>query len=780
MSDGKSSFHTNFIKAIFAGIFIAALSSCGVVPKNYPKNKPFVYEYKINIDGNFLREQKTELVSRLANQLDDSIHIRTVRKVIYKGINRAVVNKPPLYDSNNAYKSVLFMKTLLNSLGYFRKSITYDTTVKIVDKDQYRTTVSFNVKPGKAVTLDSISYNIKQPELQSLTLANSKESYLKKGEPFAQSAILNELNRLVDLYRNNGYLRFSNSELQGYWDTLDISLLQPSLDPFEQIEMSQKLKNRRENPKANLEIRLKPGSDNSKLIKYFVGNVNVYPDFDQDTVGHPRKEVIVDSVKVIYYRNLVKPKILPQNIYLHHGDLYRQEKYLKTINRFNSLGTWRLINIEQKTRSGQDSVDLTIRLSPAKKYSFTTNIEATRNQSTVSGSLFGLALNVGTQNRNLAKSAIQTNTNVRFGIEFGSNKGDKFIETQQVILSHNIYFPRPIPNSKWIPAKVRENFRTILSFNLANTDRKDLYNLATVNAAWGYEFQLGKKFFTLRIPSIEFSNLNPRPELDTLFKYNPSLRNIFTDGFVSSIIGGFSVNGGRNKNLNVFRANIEESGLLTGLLHNKFLDTNLYRFIRTDVEFTRKIQYKKSSIILRFFTGVGYELTSTVNPEKRNNLPFFKQYFAGGTNSMRAWGLRKLGPGSIIKEFTGSNGIPDRYGDVQLEANLEYRFLLFNISGVKLEGAVFTDIGNVWLLKKQPGPPEAYFNFSRLGKDIAVGAGTGLRVDFSFFVIRFDYSYKVKDPSPSPDKAASQNKWFYDWKLFNGQFQLGIGYPFIL
>ena len=147
---------------------------------------------------------------------------------------------------------------------------------------------------------------------------------------------------------------------------------------------------------------------------------------------------------------------------------------------------------------------------------------------------------------------------------------------------------------------------------------------------------------------------------------------------------------------------------------------------------------------------------------------------------MRAWALRKLGPGSSVKDF-GLN--PERYGDVQLEANIEYRFPIAIISGIKLNGALFTDMGNVWFLKQDTAggrKPEEVFNFGRLGKDIAIGAGIGLRIDFSFFVIRFDYSYKVKDPSPDLSKAASQNKLFYDWKLKNGQFQLGIGYPFIL
>ena len=221
---------------------------------------------------------------------------------------------------------------------------------------------------------------------------------------------------------------------------------------------------------------------------------------------------------------------------------------------------------------------------------------------------------------------------------------------------------------------------------------------------------------------------------------------------------------------------MEMSGFVSGIIQSKFLDSNLYRFIKLDGEFTRKIVFNRSALALRLFAGMGYEFASTADSLKRNNLPFFKQYFAGGPNSMRAWALRKLGPGSSVKSFDLN---PERYGDVQLEANIEFRFPITTISGVKLNGALFTDIGNVWFLKNVAGRDSAeVFKFSRLGKDIAIGMGAGLRVDFSFFVLRFDYSYKAKDPSPANKEA--QNKWFYGAKLFNGQFQLGISYPFIL
>jgi outer membrane protein insertion porin family len=782
MFTGKPSFYRNLLIAFATGSCMVWFSSCGVVPKNYPRNKPFVYEYKINLEGNFTPEEKSNLQTRLRNQLDDSIRVRTARKFIYKGINRPVLNKPPVYDPANADKSVVFMRALLSSMGYFKDTITYLAVTDTIALDQFRTKISFNVIPGKPVRLDSISFNIKQPELQKLATGSQKESLLKKGDPFAKSTISLELDRLTDLYRNNGYLKFGRDMLIGLWDTMDVSLLNPNVDLEAYLVMLEKLAEQKNNPTADLEIRLKPGYDNSRLKKYFIGSIKIYPDYNQDTAYYARKAILVNRDSIIYFRYLFKPKIFSPNIYLLHDSLYDQRNYFKTINRFNSFGTWRLVNIEPMPRKNQDTVDFTIRLTPARKYGFSANLEGSINQrSAVSGSLAGISINLGLQNRNLWKSASQSSSSIRFGVETGRDTitHASFFQTRQISFSHSIFFPRPIGIHRILPKKLKENAKTVLSFNAASTERRELFNLTTVNGSWGYEFQWDKNSLALRFPNFEYSNLKSKRLLDTLFKNNPALKYVFTDGFIASKIASFTKTGGKKNNLNLFRSNLEISGHLTGLIkNNTFLDTNLYRFTKLDAEFTRKIAYRQSAIAIRVFAGVGYEFNSTVNSEKKNNLPFFKQYFAGGPNSMRAWALRKLGPGSAIKDFSLD---PERYGDVQLEANIEYRFPVANFSGVKLNGALFTDMGNVWFFKKAAGrQPEEVFNVSRLGKDLAIGLGAGLRVDFGFFIIRFDYSYKVKDPSPDINKAASQNKWFYDWKFFNGQFQLGIGYPFIL
>lgn len=772
MLSGKLLFYKKNLTLIIAVPIVVALASCTIV-KKYQPGKPFVYKTNINLIGNFSNEKKQELVSGLEDQLDDSMRARKLNKLLW-----SVMKNPPVYDSSNADKSIIFMEALFRSLGYFSDSIYYAHIIKKGKKDQLRTTVTFHVNPGKQVHLDSISYNLRHTQLQYITDSTHKQAIIKKGDPFAKGPISAEIDRLTELYRNSGYLRFTADGLVGLWDTLDVSLLQPGIDPFEQLEILQKLRQRRENPTANLEIRLR-SIDSVKLTKFYIGNTTVYPDYIIDTAGLARQVQVVEGITIVQHRGHFKPKIFPPNIYLPKDSLYRQRRYIRTINRFNSFSTWQMVSIDQLLRG--DTVDFVIRLTQAKKYKFDTNLEGSINQSAISGNLFGVSINLGLQNRNFAKAANTTNSNLRYGIELGNNTGSgQFIQTQQVSFGHTIYFPRFIPGFKWIPENFRDNLKTRFSFTAANTERFLLYNLTTISGAWGYEFQRRKLLIAVKLPNIEYSYLIQRDSLKNLILENPSLKNLFTDGFISSVITNFTLSGGKGNKLNIFRANLEESGLLTGMIRNSFLDEQLYRFVKLDAEFAHLIRLTKSSIAFRVFAGAGYEFNSTRNPEKRNNLPFFKAYFSGGPNSMRAWALRRLGPGSTIKEFDGAMGTPDRYGDIQLEANAEYRFPIGKPLGIKVNGALFTDVGNIWYMKSADDrPEEEIFNLSRLAKDIAIGAGAGLRVDLDFLVIRFDYSYKVKDPSPTLADAAFQNKWF-SYPFFKGaQFQLGIGYPFI-
>jgi outer membrane protein assembly factor BamA len=774
------------IKLSVACLSLFLFAACTVVPKNYPKNKPFVFETTISVEGDLPKEARNRLESQLENQLDDSMQARTAQKFL-----RSVLNKPPAFDSSSATKSMEFIQRLLRSSGYYYGETGYTYTIDTV-KDQLRTRVNFTVKPGRLMRLDTVTYRFSNAGIQHIVDENKKDALVRKGDAFAKIAMTAERDRLVELFRNNGYLRFGGNEIMGLWDTLDIALLTPSFDPFEQIDLFEKIKARRENPLANLEYRFKPGFDQSHLVKYYNGNVVIYPEISADSAFLKKDSVMLDSGRfiIIYSHHAFKSKFLRRNFFIEHGHLYRQSDLIRTINRYNALGAWKLVTIEPKPRQNSDTVDFEARLSPAFKYAYSITLEGNRNQSAITGDLWGMGLNLSFQNRNFGRSANQAVTNFRYGVEFGGGLG---IQTQQLLFNQNIYFPKLIlPQFLKVKQRYRDNARTVFAFGGGITDRINYFNQKTINLSWGYEFEWENKAVTLRFPNFEYSFLFKRDSLNNLINNNPIIKNLFTDGLIISALLRYDVNWGKPSRLNFFRLNVEQSGVLTGVIKNKFFDTNLYRFVKLEAEISRKVILKKwndgtdkTVVAMRMMGGIGYELGATENPNKRNNLPFFKSFYAGGPNSMRAWQLRRLGQGSVIKDFQGTGSVPERFGDVQFEANIEYRFHLFKYAGVKFNGALFSDVGNIWYLKKEAVPNNAQeqaavFKFSRLGKDLAVGMGMGLRVDFSLFILRLDYSYKVKDPSPEPARADRQNKWFYNIKPLNGTLQLGINYPFVL
>jgi outer membrane protein assembly factor BamA len=771
--------------------------------KNYPKNKPFVYETNINLSGNLSKTEESNLESRLKVQLEDSLDPKFNQKIFWQ-----VLKKPPAYDTTYVQSSKRFMLALLHTSGYFKADINYDTVVKRKE-EMYKLTLNFNVTPGPLWHFDSVWYNIAQKELQHLadsTLKNDStkkikdtvtlgvqqpfqqvadstvgQALVKKGSSFSQDTIAMELDRLVELYRNKGYMKFTRSELVAVWDTLNVSLLQPTVNPIEQIELINELARQKENPTATLEIKLRPGYDSAKLVKYYVGRVYIFPDFSSDSLIKKDTVVLDSTYTVIQAQQLFKPKVLPQNIYLRTGQVYNQNRYIRTVDRFNSNVAWRLATVEQKPRPGTDTVDFYVRLVPAKKYLFVANLEASRNQNSILfylGNLLGIGVNVTLQNRNFGKVAAQTNTILRYGTELSISKGTPLVSLRQAGVGYNIVFPKIIPHFNFLPERFRDA-SSVLAFNATNTQRADFYNLITFNTSWSYLLQRRNTLYAVKVPNIEYSFLDAKQQLKDLFAQNPGLKNLFNDGLIVSGIGSITVTGGTKKNLNSFKANLELSGLLPSLIKSDFIKNNLYRYIKPDVEFKRITKIGTNDLVLRTFLGVGIPVRIDTGLGFRSeHLPFFKAYSAGGPNSMRGWGLRRLGPGHSLNYFAQ---FPDRFGDIQFETNLEYRFFLFELFGFKINSAFFTDIGNVWFNAPDTNFPGGEFNFSNFFRDLGVDVGTGARIDLGFFLIRLDYGLKVHNPTPEPYNQRGQYRYFYNWSLkylLTGVLQFGVTYPF--
>lgn len=802
MSSGRQVTFFTFSRWSLYGLLGLLLAVSCTVPRNYNANKPFVYKTAINIEGKTPDYDRQELQTKLQNQVDDSLKARLVS---YAGVYYDL-NRPPVFDSLNIGRSKVFMANLLNSLGYFQPTIRdtffIDTVPNRRKGEQKRVFTTFTVRPGIATHIDSISYALETPELQAMALKGRKESLLKKGEAYADQKVLAELDRLLAMYRDSGYYRFTKENLFAERDTVVAALIDPTLDPFEQLQLLDSLRKKREKPTINVTIKQRPVKDSAHIQKYYIGNVKVYPDLSilEDSSYVPTDSTTIQGYKFLYSSRRFKLPFIANNIRLRPGSLYSQRRYYRVINTFNQLGAWQNVDLSlQERKDSLPLLDAVLRLYPAMKYSLNVDYETSRNVSDFlsQGTYFGLGLNFRLLNRNAYREAIQTSTNARFGIEIGTH----LVQTLQASVSHNIYFPKVIlPKfllNLFPPRTSNERTlakRTVLNMAGTYTDRRDFFRAPSFNTSWGYEWTRRKtrsadpdnanqrwtKSYQLTPFNFEYTDLHKTDSLRKLEEAIPAYRFAFNDGMIISTI--FSVTAGRqydeDRKFTLIRGRIEESGALFGLIKNLELG-DLRRFVKVDGEIKHYINYKKSSWAFRAFGGVAfiYGKTDTGGVVvKEHNLPFFKAFFAGGPYSMRAWQVRRLGPGSSTLYDTSESNRIDRFGNMQLEFNAEYRFNVTTIAGIKINSALFVDIGNIWSKEFQDGKeiPEASFKLSRLYKDLALGAGTSLRLDFEFFLIRLDWAYRLKNP-----RYASVNYgWFQKIDLASGQLQLGIGYPF--
>lgn len=794
-----------FNKKGFIFFFIGLIfTSCEVV-RNAPVNQPFVYSNKVLVKGNVSNDEKTRLTLNLENYWDDSLKAVKVNEVRILTFHRPhignVLKNPPAFDSVNIGRTIKAMTGYMNSQGYhyayIKDSIANFDTLK--NKKQIRVHVFMKVETGKIVRVDSISYAMLDSSLQKIADNNINKSILTKGSPYNNQNVNSEIIRLTSIFRDSGYYKFTRDNLVAIIDTTDTKLLQLTLDPLEQAKLiAEAAKNKKANPKWNVLIEQKPFKDSSINTKFHVKKIFYFPetrlsDMPDSLLLHTELFKQLQSKNknstMFYRQGRFTMRPLVNNTFLRRGNLYNETNFYKTLNLLGKIGAWQQTDARIQTVNN-DSLNIYYFLVPAIKQSFSTDIEASRNSGDfISGSLFGLSTVFSYQNKNVWKQAIQSVTSLSLGTELnlGYNKSDtvnnSIWQSFQVSLSHTYIFPRFIqPFKNWNYLNRFDNKKTLLSISGSYYDRKGFYKLRSVVTYWGYEWNKGANSWAWSFKpfNIELYKIDTLQGLVQQFATYPFLRNVFRNGnAVGSTVQLSRIFVSKKNPLTSYNVRFyaEHSGLVLDLI--SFLNRNIFSYTKFESEVIYSHKQARSELAARFFAGAGVSLNS-------QSIPTYKQYFLGGPNSMRAWMIRQLGVGSSISSDTiHSSGYTDRYGDMALEANVEYRFNLATFSWGKVGSALFTDIGNIWNLKYNAQNPDASFKLSRLGKDIAIGVGTGLRFDFNYFLVRFDFGYKLKDPARQYNNGwADISKLTWIDKRINGNevnnwaFQFGINLPF--
>lgn len=776
--------------SLFGLLFL--LNACTDIKKaivhDYPKQTPFVFDNKIVIKDAETKGTFQALSLNLNTYWDDSLKAKRVRQY---GIFNTLI-QPVVYQPERIDRTINYMQNYLASVGYYHPNLDLIAKIDTI-KDEYRVHLTMSVQLNKKTIIDTVTYTLGNANLEKIANANQQSAYVQKGMPFSNEAINNELDRLVNLFRTNGYFYFTKEKIFAEVDTINKSLMNLYLDPLEQVsQVEEASKKKFENPRWKISFQLR-NTDSTTTKAYPIGGQIFYSDLslseNPDEVlarGRSNKNAYDDIVHE-YNKPIFKSSLFEQQSIIHKGDLYNEQLFYQTLNNFSGLGAWQQIDARNVVKN--DSITIHYFLVPNLRRSVSVDLEGSKNTAQIgAGNLLGLSTSFTYRDRNVQKKSIQSISNFRTGVELNLNNSS-LTQTLLFNVGQTYSFPVLLIPFKQIHKSVRNTEKSNFSLNGSFIDRLDYYRLKSFTTSWGYEWKNTKKgnenIFTYKPLNIEFYQLQKFAKLDSLLILNPFLRSSFNNGNVISQTFNFIHSGpslSHPRINNYYRIGIEEAGGLIGLIPK--VQSNIYRYIKAEVEMRKLIKFDYTELAWRIMGGWGNNYSN--DPSLGGQLPFFKQFTAGGPYSMRAWGLRQLGLGSsLFYDSSSKSQNFDRFGDVQLETNLEYRFNIIQWGSYKIGSALFADIGNIWNARDTKQDPNAGFELKRLYKDLAIGIGTGLRLDFNYFLIRIDYAMKFKDPSRETNNGwldLHKMKWTEvkpnGTRVNNFAWQFGIGLPF--
>ena len=758
-----------------SGITLLFLSSCNPT-KHVKPNELFLQKSKVKIDGRKIDKDNLEsIIKQKSNRKIFGLfrfHLGVYN--LFKEDNESKikvnVGEPPvIYDSLLTKRTVKQLKLYTDKRGYFDSEVTYSTKIH---KNKIK--VEYNIEAGEPYKIKSVDYVYADDNIKRLAffILGKTLADLKPGNTFDIDVLDKQREKIKTAMKNRGYY---------YFDKDFIKYKVDSTVGNKEIAIFLHINNRKIKDEVNDTIIEK------KHSTYTINNINVYLSKDYkdkdlnafDTLTF--KSIMTHTDTTNGWKLKYRPRMLNHAISLNKGGLYSLSDQQYTYKHLTELRLFKNVNISYED-IGNNQLNTNIFLTPALKKSF--SIESV---GTNSGGNLGVEGNLIYQNRNLFRGGEQLTIKLNGGLAIQQLINDEqenetnflgVFNTLEFGPVVNLEFPRfllPIKLSKF---SKKANPKTNLNFIL-NYQKRPEYVRTLTQVAFGYFWKETrfKKHFINPI-DISIINLNPTPEFQEKLdqEINPFILNSFRDHFINSTTYTFIYNTQRiNKarNFTFLRFNAEFAGNIQSgynSLTNKPYDnpdTESYniigirysQFVKGDLDIRFFGQTKTTSLVKRINIGIGKPYGNL------DVLPFEKSYYGGGANGIRAWQARSLGPGSLSDSLT-ENSL-NQIGEFKIEANLEYRFDITKL----FEGAAFIDAGNIWLLSKDENRPNAEIRSDKFWKDIAIGVGVGLRLDFNFFLIRFDLAAKLKNPA-----SDSPEKFNLNWQ--QPTLNLGIGYPF--
>jgi outer membrane protein insertion porin family len=676
-----------------------------------------------------------------------------------KGIRYWLRNKvgeaPVLFSKVDLEYNASVLRNFTENRGYFKTRVSTDSTVK--DK---RVTAEYIVIPKKQYKIKSVTFPQDSSEIAKVISKTSRRSLLKVGNPYDLDVIKAERERIDARLKEKGYYYFNPDYI------------------LAQVDSS------KGDHEVKIKLKIKEETPVKATVAYKIDKILVYPNYSlsNDSAVYRKKDrKQYNDFTIIDTADTFKPRVFDRTIYFKKGDLYNRKDHNLTLNRFVNLGTFNFVKNEFKeSDSIKNALDSYYYLTLLPKKFIRVEVLGKTN----SASYTGTEINANWNNRNFFRGAELFTVSVFGGADFqlsGQNSGKNIYKLGA---ETSLTWPRFITpfriegNSEFVP-------RTKATLRYEYQKRTQLYALNSFNTSFGYLWKENiRKEHQFNIVDITYvSPNNVTPEYLEDIEEDASLGRVIEKQLIFGPTYSYTYTNTmqkRKKNTFYFNGELDLAGNITGLVTGanikkndtiKIFDVPFSQYVKIKADLRHYLKLgKESELASRIILGAGFAYGNS------NTLPTSKQFVVGGTNSIRAFRARSLGPGSYKAEVTSSDYVPDQSADLKLEFNTEYRAKLFSI----VRGAVFVDAGNIWLLNADPNRPNAEITKDFM-KQIAVGAGAGLRFDLSFLVLRTDLAFPLRIPY-----LPEGQRWVIDdinfgsgsWRKDNLIFNIAIGYPF--
>ena len=667
---------------------------------------------------------------------------------------RTLAKEPVLVSTVNPEVRCRKLESELFGNGYFNASVWSVTDTN--SRNQRKAGITYFIKPGKPFRYNEISFEPPADAVDTLINSFENNNILEPGDIFSLDKVKSQTAKITDLVVEDGYFYFSQANVKY---TADTTLIQHKID----LRIG---KNTEASPNAGR--------------KYYIDDiiVRITGEVDSTNLYQRTDTIFYDGIKIVSEDMRFKPEVISRCIYYRKGDPYSSSRHRKTTTHLNSYGIFKFINVRYlpDNDSLANKLDMLIELTPAKDISLDLEANIVSKSTGFSGPGFVATLAHG----NVGGGANRLQLKLNGGFEWQwTNKSTSSLGTisYNAGLSSSLIFPKFIAPS-WFINPMRFNLpQTSVTLGFEFLNKIQYYRMSSINLGFGYQWKkpdrITHAFYPVFINSINL--LETTTEFDSILTANPYIKKSFEEQFIVGMKYDFTYDNSATKQPNgfYFQAGISTAGNAMGLLKKISSEEeerpytvagNVYsQFMKvsTDVRYYRN--FRNKSLAFRLYSGIGFPYTNSVV------MPYVEQYYSGGSNSVRAFIARSLGPGNT--QIPDTSDIVDQTGDIKLEGNMEFRFRMSKI----VHGALFIDAGNVWLINPDESRPGAEFHFNTFAGQLAVGTGIGLRFDFNFFILRLDVGLPLRTPyvENGSNWIRSKSEIWND-KVFN----FAIGYPF--